>query len=177
MMRLVKHFLHQSKAHSVVCDWNFRTGQWICNSTLQGRVKAPDLALLRELLSAQGYEEINAEDHLRRASRMPKSAHDDRREQPRYDVVARTTLFVNSNQRVKAEVLNISRSGTLVESPLHLGEGCRFELAICLGNISLKPVKACVVHAHESGNRHLLGIRFDSLNDTLIAAAERSDGD
>jgi hypothetical protein len=55
----VKQFFHEKNKDSVVCEWDYVTGKWICSPTPQGgKRKVTDIRSLSEELSTLGFREL-----------------------------------------------------------------------------------------------------------------------
>lgn len=58
-MPSLKHYLHESHKHAVVCEWDLRTGTWSCSSTVDDRrYTGCSLKTLNHSLKDQGYVEL-----------------------------------------------------------------------------------------------------------------------
>ena len=83
-------------------------------------------------------------------------------------------------QTYHGRTVDLSRGGSLINSPIPLEEGSGLELRINLGEFTLAPVDGKVKRSNPVfyGHGHLVAVEFDDKTDTLMDAIVRaSDSD
>ena len=101
----------------------------------------------------------------------------ERRKDPRVSFQAPAVIKPALDQQTyKGRPVDLSRGGSLINSPIPLEEGSGLELRIDLGEFTLAPVDGKVKRSNPVfyGHGHLVAVEFDDKTDSLIEAIERA---
>ena len=76
----------------------------------------------------------------------------------------------------KGQTVDLSRGGSLINSPIPLEEGSGLELRIDLGEFTLAPVDGKVKRSNPVfyGHGHLVAVEFDEKTESLMDAIARA---
>ena len=104
----------------------------------------------------------------------------ERRKDPRVSYQAPAAIKPALDQQTyKGQTVDLSRGGSLINSPIPLEEGSGLELRIDLGEFTLAPVEGKVKRSNPVfyGHGHLVAVEFDDKTDTMMDAIVRASDD